>query len=315
MEQRVRPAISLDLTGGVALTNARGEWVFDPRIRMEWQATGQLALLSSYARSHQFTHSLRNHESVIGAVFPTELYVLADGRRIPVASGDQFVLGAAYAPWVGAGVTVQAYVRNLKDVLETAPFASAPFATGRFARMDAAVRGVAVEASFQSAGYSALASYTWQRTRSLIGDSSFVPQHAAAHSMQAGVIAFPTPTWALKLGGTAVLGRRATPFAGALEWESCNLLDQGCEFAGDPIQDYASLGEQRLPWYGRLDVGARKHWHFGIRGRQASVAVFGTFTNIVGRRNVLAYGRADGTTTPIGMRPRSVLLAGLDWSW
>jgi hypothetical protein len=70
-----------------------------------------------------------------------------------------------------------------------------------------------------------------------------------------------------------------------------------------------------LPTYLRADLGIRKHWHLHIAGRDASVALFGTVTNVVARRNVLAYATdpATGETAAVEMRPLSPLVVGLDW--
>ena len=102
---------------------------------------------------------------------------------------------------------------------------------------------------------------------------------------------------------------------GAFEWESCNLLDQGCEFAGSPTQDARNPGGTRLPDYLRLDIGVRKHWHLGIAGRDVELGLFGTLTNLFGRRNVLAVATdpSTGARSLVEMRPFAPLVVGLDW--
>jgi hypothetical protein len=107
------------------------------------------------------------------------------------------------------------------------------------------------------------------------------------------------------------VGRRTTPLAGSLEWESCNLLDQGCEFGGSPDHQGEILGGTALPAYLRLDVGVRKHWHLR---RGALVALFGTVSNVAGRRNVLTWARdaSSGERTPVEMRPVAPLVLGVE---
>ncbi len=65
----------------------------------------------------------------------------------------------------------------------------------------------------------------------------------------------------------------------------------------------------------RVDLGARKHWHLGIGGRDASLALFGTVTNLLARRNVLTYATdpASGERVVVEMRPLAPLVAGIDW--
>jgi hypothetical protein len=99
-----------------------------------------------------------------------------------------------------------------------------------------------------------------------------------------------------------------------LEWEACNLLDRGCEFAGSPRAS-DQLGATHLPAYVRVDVGVRKHWHLELAQRDATIALFATVTNLFARRNVLNYGTDPATGAPavIEMRPLSPLVAGIDW--
>jgi hypothetical protein len=314
-ERTVQPTRSVQLQGGLAVTHALGKLHSTPRLRLSWQPVAPLTLLASYARTQKFTQSLRNHESLVSSIFPAELPAVADGHVIPVAKGDQLVLGAEFKPSSGARLVGQFYTRRFHHLALAAPRTAGPFSVGGLVGGRGAASGMAVDAAFNSSGFGVIASYGWQHVRLRFDTTSFEPHHAVAHSLEAGVIAFPGNTWSVKLGATGVLGRRATPVVGSLEWESCNLLDRGCEFGGEPVTDPGALGSGALPWYARVDLGVRKHWHPAMAGRTASVALFATVTNLFGRRNVLGYTQADGSGHVIGMRPRSVLLAGLDWSW
>jgi hypothetical protein len=172
-----------------------------------------------------------------------------------------------------------------------------------------------VDAAVSGARYGVTASYGWQRVRVTYGDSSYAPEYGTSHSIETGVIVFPTPTASIRLGLTGTFGRHGTGILGAFEWESCNLLDQGCEFGGTPTHDPGRLGATRLPDYFRLDLGVRKHWHLDVAGRDVELALFGTVTNLLGRRNVLAVATdpITGQRTRIEMRPLSPLVVGLDW--
>jgi hypothetical protein len=70
-----------------------------------------------------------------------------------------------------------------------------------------------------------------------------------------------------------------------------------------------------LPAYFRLDLGLRKHWHIEVAGRDVELALFGTVTNLLGRRNVLAVATdpRTGKRSEIEMRPLAPLVVGLDW--
>jgi hypothetical protein len=163
--------------------------------------------------------------------------------------------------------------------------------------------------------YGFVASYGWQRVRLTYADTTYQPEHGVTHSAEGGVIAFPTPTLSLRAGAVLVAGRRVSAVDGALEWESCNVLDRGCEFGGSPVLDPSAIGRDRLPAYVRVDVGARKHWHVGLAGRDAQIAIHGTLSNVFGSRNVLTIASDPATGDPVrvGMRPFAPLLLGVDW--
>jgi hypothetical protein len=116
---------------------------------------------------------------------------------------------------------------------------------------------------------------------------------------------------------TAVLGRRGTPIDGGFEWEANNLLDLGPEFGGSPTYAPTELGATPLPAYYRLDVGVRKRWTIAFMGTRANLALFGTASNLLGRKNVLTYSRdpSNGRLSEVEMRPLSPLVIGLDWSF
>ena len=108
---------------------------------------------------------------------------------------------------------------------------------------------------------------------------------------------------------------RATTATGSFEWESCNLLDEGCEFGGSPGYDGSGLGGTALPGYVRADLGARQHWHMRLGGRDVQVTLFATATNLLGHTNVLTYVRDPDTdrVSPVELRPLAPLVLGLDW--
>jgi len=125
-------------------------------------------------------------------------------------------------------------------------------------------------------------------------------------------VAFPTATTSLRLGVTSLLGRRTTLIGGSFEWEACNVID-GCEFVGSPDYSGSSLGALRLPAYLRVDASARAHWHLQLRDRDARLGAYATVTNLLGRKNVLAYARdPGGVLTSVDMRPPSPLVLGLE---
>lgn len=316
--QHARPlGRRMELEAGASITGFAGSVYVAPRTRLQWNASPRLTLSGSFARTQQFAQSLRNPESVVGNVFPADLYLGAGTPGVPVARSTQGVVAAEFRPSPGVRLGIEAYERDLDGLLLVAPTEGGPYATRAFTRGSGAARGLSLEAAVSAARYGVVASYGHQRVRIAYGDSSYVPDHGARHLLETGVIVFPTPTWSVRLGATAAMGRRATTVAGGLEWESCNLLDEGCEFGGSPNHDGESLGASALPAYFRMDVGIRKHWHLNVGGRDLPLAVFGTVTNLFSRTNVLRYARdpGSGQLVEVEMRPLSPLVVGVDWRY
>jgi hypothetical protein len=272
-------------------------------------------LAGGYTRAHQFAQSLRNPESVVGNVYPVDLYLGAGAPGVPIARSDQAVVSAEYRPFNSIRLGVEAYHRTSSGLLLVAPEGNGPFTTGSFELGSGRFSGLSVEAGVSSTRYGLVAGYGWQRVRFRYGATGYAPDHGSTHLLQGGVIVFPSATTSLRLGATSVLGRRTTTATGGLEWEACNLLDRGCEFGGSPEYTGDPLGGTSLPAYLRVDLGVRKHWHVQLAGRDAMVALFGTLTNVLNRSNVLTYVRnpATGERVPVEMRPLAPLLIGLDW--
>ena len=308
-------AAGLSADVGLAATAASGDLHLGPQAELRWNPARSLSLAGSYAHAHQFAQSLRNPESVSGGIFPADLFLGTGAPGVPVARSDRMMLGAELRPLPGVRLGTQAYLARFDGLLLVAPATGRPFATEGFAEGRGTAKGASVEAAVSGTWYGALASWGLQDVRTTYGASSYVPGHGTSHLVELGLIVFPAPTASVRLGFTGALGRRGTGVLGAFEWESCNLLDQGCEFAGSPTNDSRNPGGTRLPDYLRLDIGVRKHWHLGIGGRDVELGLFGTLTNLFGRRNVLAVATdpSTGERSLVEMRPFAPLVIGLDW--
>ncbi len=306
-----------ELTSSAALTAAAGEYYVSPRVHIEQHIGNNLTLSASLARTQQFAQSLRNAESVVGHIFPADVYVAAGANGVPVAESDQATLAAELRTNAGITLALYAFGKTADDVLLVAPVDGHAFSTHDFTVGRARAQGISADASFSSARLGVSVRYGWQRVRYEYAANAYTPDHAATHILDAGAIYFATPSLSFRVGGSAAAGRRSTALTDAFEWEACNLLDQGCEFGGSPGQDANALGETTLPAYLRVDAGARKHWHVRAGGRSATIAAFGSFTNVFGRRNVLTYApdASTGALSPVEMRPRAPLVLGIDWRY
>lgn len=313
--RRVPVGARVELEAAAALPVLDGQANLSPRARLHVRASGSLDLSASYSRIYQFVQSLRNAESMVGHIFPVDMLVTAGGSTTPVARNDQVIIGLEHRPLAGVRLGGQAYARELDGLALVAPVTAGPYATSGFLRGSGRVRGLSLDAAFSTKRYGAVAAYGFQDTRFAYGDTSYVPDHGSAHLISAGVIAFPSATFSIRFGVTGELGRRTTRLVSPVEWEACNVLDRGCEFAGSPQDRDEPLGASSLPTYLRVDLGFRKHWHLGMAGRDGLLGIFGTITNVLGRRNVVALASEPETGAPvqIEMRPRAPLVVGVDW--
>lgn len=307
----------VELNAGATVAATSGRQRIGPSVQLAWNASDQFKVAANWSRTHQFAQSLRNAESVVGNVFPVDIYMGAGAPGIPVGRCQLGVLSASYRPRAGLRLGMQAYERRSDGLLLVAPLEGEPFATGAFVVGSGTSRGVSADAALSAKRYGIVASYGLQHVRLEYGPSSYVPESAATHLAQCGVIVFPSATASIRLGATAAMGRRATAIANGFEWEANNILDRGSEFGGNPSYAGEALGGTALPAYFRLDLGVRKQWRIGVGGRDATIALFGTATNILGRKNVLTYAKdpSSGRVAGIEMRPRAPLVVGLDWAF
>ena len=304
---------SFAVGGGAAAVLYGGRGYLSPRLQGRWRVTDHLAITGVLARSRQFAQSLRNTESAVGYVFPADLPIGAGPGAVPVAHSDELSVAADYEPAAGVRTRLYAYAREMSGVVLVAPFEDGPFLRGRPSSGSANARGAYAEAQVRAARYVLLARYGVQRVRFHQAATSYIPSFGARALVDGGLTTFPTPTTSLRLGVTAALGRYVTPASGNIEWESCNLKDRGCEFAGSPRADPSLTGALQAPDYVRVDIGVRKHGHLRLGSRSAEVAIFGTYSNLLNRFNVLTYGVVNGVTQAVEMRPQAPLVVGLDW--
>jgi carboxypeptidase family protein/TonB-dependent receptor-like protein len=304
--------LGANLGGSATAAAGAVHWGFQSRL--SWTVAEPLTFTASFARTHQFSQSLRNSESVVGNVFPADLFIGVGVPGVPVARGSRAVVAADYRPTSSIRLSAQGYLVHYTGLLLVAPETGQPFATRGFTTGVGSTSGFSLDATLASSRSGFLARYGWQRARVEYGDSTYTPGYATSHVFELGAIVFPSATSSVRLGLTGGMGRRATAVSGAFEWEACNLLDRGCEFAGDPLAS-GPLGAIHLPSYLRLDLGLRKHWHFTVHRRDVILALFGTITNLLGRNNTLTVvtDPTTGRRTAIEMRPRSPLVLGLDW--
>jgi hypothetical protein len=306
---------TVTLAVSLAETFALGDDYLSPTAQLRWQAAPSLSFTGTAARRHQFGQSMRNAESVVSNVFPADIYLGAGEGGVPVAKSNIGILALESRPAAWLRLGAQGYVRDFAGLALVAPTSADPFATAGFAEGSGRANGVALEMGAARGQLGFLAGYGYQDVRLQHDGGGYVPGYGAVHSLEAGVTFSPAAGYSIRLGYESVMGRRTTPALGELEYEAVNLIDQGGEFGGSPTS--GEPGGATLPAYHRLDLGVRKTWHTRFGNRDGVLAAFGTVSNIMSRDNVLTFAvdPASGTRTPVGMRPFSPLVVGIDWQF
>ena len=314
VQHQQRLAVGVTADGAISASTAAGDVFLNLQGGLEYQVAPPVRLYASYVRAHQFAQSLRNSESIVGNIFPAELFVGAGGGDVPVARTDRGIVALDFRPAPSFRIGIQGYLSGSSGLVLVAPSTGEPFAVSGFTNGSGSAPGVAVSASLRGSRYALLASYSWQRARLEYGDSAYQPSYADSRDFELGGIVFPTATSSVRLSLSGAEGRRATALAGDFEWEACNLVDHGCEFRGTPLST-GPLGATQLPSYLRLDLSLRQHWHLHVGRRDMLLALYGTFSNLLARTNVLtvATDPVSGRTSAVEMRPRAPLVIGVDW--
>ena len=296
----------------------RGVLHVDPGAEIRWRLADNVSIAAAYSRRNQFAQSLRNEESIVGSVFPAELFVNAGPGGVPVAGSDLGMVTVVYRPRSRVRLAGRAYLRNLDGLALVSPRSTGPFAdAGEFVVGTGKSAGIVLETSVAGPHYGFFFTYALQGMHLGFADSTYVPGFSVTHSFEAGARLLPSHGTTVNLGLTMLAGRHGAAVTGPFEWEGCNLVDRGCEFAGSPRQAQGAAAVLDLPVYLRLDLGIRKRWLLRVARREAELALFGTLTNLLNRHNVLTdvIDPSTGARGPVEMRPRSPLTIGLDWRY
>jgi len=307
--------LSAEATATATLTTQEGG--FSPALAVR-QELGRAARVSlSFSRRHQFLQSLRNPESVVGHIFPAELPALAGGSGVDVGRSDEAGVEFELRPASALRLELRGFVRRFEGLTLVAPRQADPFVTAGLSPGSSRARGASLALRWSGPRHDVVARYALQRVRVNYGDTTYIPAWGGRQLLDAGLVLRPMSGTALRLSVSGEAGARATTIEDPFEWEACNLLDRGCEFAGTPAHRLEPLGGASLPGYVRTDLGLRQTFGLRLGGRPHSLAAYGTLTNLFSRRNLMTFVRDPGTggRTAVTPRPRALLVLGAEWSF
>jgi hypothetical protein len=165
VDQTRRLSHGLELGLGTGLALAGTAVRLGPHAQLRWSPAEALTFRASYSRRHQYSQSVRNAESVVGNIFPADLYLGAGSYGVPIARSDLGVIAVDYQAGSRVRVGLQAYRRYTDGLLLVAPTEGEPFTLGNFTTGSAAATGLSVTAGYSSPRVGLVASYGLQRVR------------------------------------------------------------------------------------------------------------------------------------------------------
>jgi hypothetical protein len=273
----------------------------DPRISLRFTASDRLTLLAGYGRTHQFTQSLGNDESLVDALIGVVLPAMANGTDRPVAVADQLSIGARVSIGAASRLSVESYARRLGCLLLVAPGSVDPFA--RSIVPSGAGRAIGASAWFEHTGARAslLAGYAFGVTDRRVGGVRYVPTFGVQHAVAASLALHLDQRTALQLVFRADGGRRGRTHAGVVEWPIGTILSEVTDLSGSPVLSADAVGGSPLAAYARTDVAVQHEWPVAAARLRGHVTGSLRVENIFARSNVL------GVYVPPGGGPRRVL--------
>jgi len=300
------PAATISTGLRTSTLNANGIR-FEPRLGVQVAPARAISASLGYSRTYQDVQSARNEESPIDAVLGLDLPVAAGAGGLRPARADQ--LTGTLAAGFGSAVSllVEGYTRRLRDVALVAPATQLPFADHAILIGNGSSRGL--EATV-TARFGRLDVRAQAGVRSALRTSDTISYHPGG-DLARGAFGIGYMFTGRSLGRLAVFvggQRRTTPLADAMQLDPYAPLDGAGALAGTPVTLAGPVNRSRLPLYLRVDLGVNQSWVLSPRGTEARITTSFTVTNLLDRRNVLAFVATPGGQRPIYMLPRTVLV-------
>jgi hypothetical protein len=314
LEQSLILTDNVDVTLGSRAVSLNGRGVLlEPRVAAALRMRSGVTLSGAFARTHQFSQSLYNEESMADAMASLDIPVAVGSPGVPLASSNS-ISGQLAIPVGSSGrVTLSAFTRHFQGLLLTAPATSAPFATQWFSKGEGSAHGGAVTFHDDVGKLSVDGAYSLTQAWRATTSKSYQPAFAPMHSLMFGAGYQFAPHSLLRGVASMTGGRRTSPVVGSVAWDWQNILGAETEITGSPEYTTDTFAAGRLPLYLRVDLGVRHDLVLGnhLPGR---VGLFANIDNLLGRRNAVgqAQDTAGSAMRALPMLPRSLSI-GLTW--
>ena len=292
-------------TIGERVTLVDGKTLLEPRAALGVSLFRRASLSAAFARTHQYTQSLYNDESVIDAMASLEAPVIAAGNGIPISTSTSASLQLDVPIGSRTLISASTYLRTFDALLLAGPAGGDPFAARAFTSGHGAAYGASLAAREQVGRLDLQGTYSVSVvSREWAGEQSYRPSFAPS---QAALIAagyhFGENTLVRASGFMSALRSTSPLLAGvAFEWQ--DVLASQREVSGSPEYSPSTLGAGRLEPYVRIDIGVRHSFTFGSLRTSAYFNV----DNLLARRNAAGLVEDPSGTgmRTLGMMPRSI---------
>ncbi len=302
------PTAPWTVSTGVRLS-ATATWgvQIEPRVWTRLALGPRVSATLGLARTHQYVQSARNEESVLDAVLGMDLPVASGAGGLPPATSDQ-VTAALEARLGGrSAVLVEAYARRLSGLVLVAPVTRLPFADSAILVGRGSVQGADASFDYHSGRLDVRAQVGVVATTRTTSTIRYRPSDDAKRA-SVGVAYHLRRLAVVRVSATIGKGRPTTTLQDGLQLDPYTPMDGAGALTGSPMAELGPLNTTRLPTYARLDLGLSRDWELRGRGAGARINTSLTVTNLLDRRNVLAYVAAPDGARPVFLVPRTLSL-------
>ncbi len=288
----------------VALVDNRS-FLMEPRAALGVSLFKGIGITAAFARTHQYTQSLYNDESIVDVMASLEAPVVAGSTGVPISASTSGSVQIDVPIGPSALISASSYLRAFDALLLAGVAGGEPFAARTYTAGQGTAYGASLAAREQLGRLDLQGTYAMSVvSREWAGERSYRPTFAPSHSilMAAGYRAGDN-TFFRASGFMSALRSTSPMLSGvAVEWQ--DVLASQREVSGSPEYAPATIGAGRLEPYVRFDLGVRHNFTFGSLRTSAYLNI----DNLLARKNAagLVEDPSGSGMRTLGMMPRSL---------
>ena len=278
----------------------------EPRAAVALPLFRGITLSGAFARTHQYTQSLYNDESLVDAMASLEVPVVAGTAGIPIAGSTSGSLQLDVPIGSSTVITASTFARTFDALVLAGPSGGDPFAAHAFTAGHGEAYGGSLGMREQLGRLDMQGLYSMSTvSREWAGEREYRPTFAPSNDLLLSAGYQLDDNTLLRASGFMSAIRSTSPLFGAVAWQWQDALTTQRQVSGSPQYSPAALGMGRLAPYLRIDLGARHTFAFG---RSFRASVYANVDNLLDRRNAAALIEDPSGTgaRALHMMPRSL---------